>query len=249
MGFYEFGELLKLERLGKGHTQLEMVEKLNDARVSDKETKWTTSSYSLIEKGERRVSVPELVSFSKILGFSITDFMSQVYEIPYEKALPAFNFEKFRSVLLYVLDNCKEREFFGKTILYKLLYFSDFNYYEKTQNYLTGLRYSKLPMGPVPNALEFFEELIDRGDISYREKKVGDYTAHQYSNEVEPDLSFLSVEELRVIDDVLEEHSHRTASQISHYSHGDAPWLETENYQIIDYNLVVNRNNKYKYVK
>lgn len=42
-----------------------------------------------------------------------------------------FNNEKFKTVLSYIIYRCENKDNVGKTIICKLLYFSDFNDYEK----------------------------------------------------------------------------------------------------------------------
>lgn len=62
-------------------------------------------------------------------------------------------------------------------------------------------------------------------------------------------MTKLNVEEVAVIDDVLVKLSNMSANEISEYSHGDSPWLETGDFEEINYNLVYKRNEKYKYNK
>jgi transcriptional regulator with XRE-family HTH domain len=53
---------------------------------------------------------------------------------------------RFKQALLYILSKCGQRPNIGKTILNKLLYFSDFNFYEKNgERSITGTQYVKLP--------------------------------------------------------------------------------------------------------
>ena len=54
-------------------------------------------------------------------------------------------FYKFKQVLLYILNKCGQKPNVGKTVLNKLLYFADFNYYEKYFESITGVEYVKLP--------------------------------------------------------------------------------------------------------
>ncbi|QQS18171.1 hypothetical protein IPL68_06065 [Candidatus Saccharibacteria bacterium] len=52
---------------------------------------------------------------------------------------PQTNPEKLREVLLYVLGKVGAKPNVGETVLYKLLYFIDFDYYEKLANPLPAL--------------------------------------------------------------------------------------------------------------
>ena len=42
-----------------------------------------------------------------------------------------FDKEKFKCLLSYIINRCENKKNVGKTVICKLLYFSDFNYYEK----------------------------------------------------------------------------------------------------------------------
>ena len=64
--------------------------------------------------------------------------------------MPTLQVDKFKNVLLYILERCAGKPNVGETVLYKLLYFADFNYYELYEEHLTGAKYRKLPFGPVP---------------------------------------------------------------------------------------------------
>ena len=62
---------------------------------------------------------------------------------------PTLNVYKFKNILLYILERYAGKPNVRETILSKLLYFSDFNYYELYNEHLTGSKYLKLPYGPV----------------------------------------------------------------------------------------------------
>lgn len=53
---------------------------------------------------------------------------------------------KLKHLILYILGKCGQKPNMGKILLNKLLYFSDFDYFEKTGEAITGTIYRKLPM-------------------------------------------------------------------------------------------------------
>ena len=65
----------------------------------------------------------------------------------------SLNRKKYQNAVLYLCRKLKG-EVRGKKKLAKLLYFADFDLYEKIQKSITGDVYNALPMGPVPSALE-----------------------------------------------------------------------------------------------
>ncbi|ODS41187.1 hypothetical protein BEH94_09630 [Candidatus Altiarchaeales archaeon WOR_SM1_SCG] len=159
------------------------------------------------------------------------------------------NRKKFESVLLYILKRCGSYPQVGKTVIYKLLYFSDFNYYELYEKHLTGEIYRKIDRGPAPCNLEkIADEMIEENklqkiEISLDGKK--QIKQIKYLPLIDPDLSVLNAREIKVINDVISEISPMNASQISAYSHGDMPWKATGDKEIIDYELVFYRDPVY----
>lgn len=77
-----------------------------------------------------------------------------------------FNKEKFKSVIHYIINKCDNGPKVGRTVLYKLLYFSEFNYFELFEKGISNEVYKKYPRGPVPiHFLDCKNELIAEGKI------------------------------------------------------------------------------------
>lgn len=155
----------------------------------------------------------------------------------------SFEIEKFKEVLHYIIDVCGHQDNVGKTVLYKLLYFSDFDFYELYEEKITGETYTRLPLGPAPkhfkkavNELKN-EEKITENMIKFDSKAY----QYRYSSIKKPNLDCLSTKELNVIENVLHRCSKMSAAQISDYSHEDLPWKATDMYTSIDYELVFYR--------
>jgi len=134
----------------------------------------------------------------------------------------------------------------GETVLYKLLYFIDFDYYEKYEEQLIGAKYIKNTYGPSPVGFNrLVERMIKDGDVEKVESEYFQYPQRKYLPRRKPDLSLLNANEKEVIDDVLNNLSDMTATQISEYSHGDVPWLTTDNQKAIEYESVFYRTPAY----
>lgn len=150
--------------------------------------------------------------------------------------------EKFKAVLHYIVSQCGHKDNVGKTVMYKLLYFSDFDFYELFEEKMTGESYKKLSKGPAPeNFNSAISELESEGKIT--EKRVDYGKAHQYrySSLKEPDMELLSIQEIKVINDVLGKCSSMSARKISDYSYEDLPWQAADLYKPINYELVFYR--------
>ena len=130
--------------------------------------------------------------------------------------------EKFKSMIHYIISRCQTKDNFARVVLYKLLYFSDFDNYEKYEKPISGETYIRKQMGPVHS--HFFEainELIDEGKIDDHSQRVINYSKYKYSSLTDPDISLLSSDEVQVMDDTINKLSHFYSEEISQYSHGD----------------------------
>ena len=156
-----------------------------------------------------------------------------------------FNKEKFKELLHYIIFKCGNKSNVGRTVLYKLLYFSDFNYYELYEKSLTNETYKKYPYGPAPqHFISSIKELEEEGKIKETTKPYLDNVKYDYYSLKTPDFKF-SNDEITVIDDVINKLGNKNATEISEYSHGDMPWRATEDYEIIDYGFVFYRDPEY----
>lgn len=218
-------------------------------------------SISQIENGDRRVTAEELKKFSEIFGVSADNVLNMEVdpEIILEKtknikqnrtqiriSIPLENIEKFKEVLLYILHKVGSKPNIGETVIYKLLYFCDFDYYEMYEEQLIGARYQKNHYGPTP--VEFkkiIDEMIENEEITPIKNKYFKYPQTKYLPLRNFNLTRLKANEIKVIDSVLNKLSDMNAAQISEYSHNDVPWLTTEDGEIIDYEAVFYREPRY----
>lgn len=239
-------------RKAKGYSQEDLAKFLDIPR----------SSVAQIELGNRNVSLIELIRLSEVLGFSLDRFLAKEYkaegDILEEKprqagttqkvrvSVPELRLDKFRNILLYILERCAGKPNVGETVLYKLLYFSDFNFYEIYEEHLTGAQYRKLPYGPVPQKLEsIFGQMIEMGLLQRIKTEYHGYPQTRYIPTTKADLRKMTAAEKDVIDRVIERFSDWSAAAISDYSHRDLPWKATEDGDIIDYELTFYRESPF----
>jgi len=203
------------------------------------------------------VGIFELQKLAMVLGFSLDEFMSEDFDINEDVDLkeeqntnsdevrisvPKFNVEKFKNVLLYILERCAGKPNVGETVLYKLLYFSDFNYYELYEDHLTGAKYRKLPYGPVPQKLDaIIHQMIENNQLQRLKTEYHGFSQTRYLPLEKADLTKLKASEKEVIDRVIEQMSDWSATAISNYSHKDMPWLASKEGEDINYELVFYR--------
>ncbi len=241
------GERIAELRKKKGLSQEDLATIINMSRPS----------LAQIELGNRSVDALELRRLSLALEFSLDDFMSQDFVIhddvgkkskaksPKQAeriSVAKLQVEKFKNVLLYILERCAGKPNVGETVLYKLLYFADFNHYELYEEHLTGATYRKLPYGPVPHRLDsIIKQMIDEKQLQRVKTEYHGYPQTRYLPLEKADLTALRASEKEVLDRVIEAMSDWSAATISNYSHKDMPWLASKEGEIINYELVFYR--------
>jgi len=216
---------------------------------------------SQIENGERKISAEEIATLSKVFNMT-TDVLldlDQDIEVILEKtteqktkekneiriSVPQKNLEKFKEVLLYVLSKVGSKPNVGESVIYKLLYFIDFNYYEKYEEQLIGATYIKNHYGPTPKEFIKIVEEMEGKDLAKVQDNYFQYPQTKYLPLREPDLTKINAQEQKVIDDVLNALSDMNATQISEYSHNDVPWQTADKEAVIDYESVFYRTPPY----
>lgn len=248
---------LSQKQIGQRVSELRKMKGLSQEDLS-KSVKISRPSLAQIELGNRGIDVLELQKLSLVLGFSLDDFMSndfsasQVVDIREEKkekkeeeriSVPTLQVNKFKNVLLYILERCAGKPNVGETVLYKLLYFSDFNYYELYEEHLTGAKYRKLPYGPVPQKLDtIIGQMIKNGQLQRVKTEYHGYPQIRYLPLEKADLTELKASETEIIDRVIEQMSDWSAAAISDYSHKDMPWLASKDGEEINYELAFYRD-------
>jgi len=159
---------------------------------------------------------------------------------------PQIKPERLREVLLYVINKVGAKSNVGETVIYKLLYFIDFDYYEKTGRSITGMTYIRNHYGPTPSLT--FEKIVKgmeaRKDLEVITTKFFKNTQKKYLPRVKPVLNELSADELSHINQVLHRLSDKTATELSALSHKDMPWIVTKQGEPINYRYVFYRTDK-----
>lgn len=246
----ELGKRIALLRNIKGLTQDELSSSISISRPS----------LVQIEKGTRHIKVSELKAIAEILNFSLDEIMSQEFNIDLlpkktevgdnepeiRISVPEINLAKFKNLILYILERCGGKPNIGETVLYKLLYFSDFNYYELYEEHLSGALYRKLPNGPVPLSVDIvLKNMIDENQLKSFKAEYFGYSQKRYIPLVNANLKLFNGAEIETVDKVIELLSDMSAAEISRYSHGDMPWKASKDMDNIDYELAFYRQAPY----
>ena len=252
MDFYaRLGGRVRALREAHNLTQQELAARLNINRPAVVQ----------MEKGKRKICTEEALQLAEVFGITLGALIdpNKDIKVVLEEAkqdnlqtpqirinVPQRHLAKFREVFLYILDRVGSKPNMGETVIYKLLYFIDFDFYEMYEEQLIGAAYQKNTYGPTPvEFAKIVQGMIASGEIEKAKRDFHGYPQTRYLPLREPDLSILRGNEVKVIDWVLNRLSDMNATQISEYSHGDIPWLTTDDNAIIEYESVFYRTPQY----
>ena len=235
-------------RKKQGVSQAFVAEKIGVSRAS----------YIEIEKGAKELTLSQANKIAEIFNISLNEFISGEtisdivvsFEEPDVKKtkkeiridVPQKNLKKFKEVLLYILERVGSKPNVGMTVLYKLLYFIDFDYYEKFEEQLVGATYIKNHFGPTPVEFKKILEKMEKGgELETVKSKYFQHDQTKYLPRRQSDISVLNATEIKHIDEVLARLSDKSAAELSDYSHKDVPWITAEDGKPLSYESVFYR--------
>ena len=156
--------------------------------------------------------------------------------------IPQKKIDKFKEVLIYILNKVGAKPNIGQVVLYKLLYFIDFDFYELYEEQLIGAEYIKNKFGPTPvDFKKIVTEMENNNELQEIKIVYYDRPQTKYLPKRAANLDCLTAKEIKHIDDILDKYSDKSATELSALSHKDIPWISTEEGQIIDYESVFYR--------
>lgn len=230
-------------------------------------------TYMQTEKGERELTISEAQKLASIFSVSFKNLLSEdkkdqrtanrsgagkkEKKIPSMRlrvnkktdkpemriSVPRQNLKKFKEVLLYIIEKVGARPNIGETAIYKLLYFIDFDYYEKFEEQLIGAKYIKNHFGPTPIAFKkIADEMIAEEEIEKIKSKHFQYEQKKYLPRRSANLEILSAQEIQHVDEVLARLAWKNAAELSDYSHSDTPWRVHKMGEEISYETVFYRD-------
>jgi len=211
----------------------------------------------------RDMSVKEAQKLARFFGLSLENFLAgkKIPELKVELekpkkiktqkpesrvSVPQEKVEKFKEVLLYILERIGARPNIGEAVVCKLIYFIDFDYYEKFEEQLIGAKYIKNHFGPTPVAFsEIVTQMEKNGDLTHVTKKYFQHEQKKYLPRRSANLSNFSAQEKELIDWEIERFKDFNATKMRDYSHKDVPWVGAEDLQPINYEAVFSRTDEF----
>lgn len=148
-----------------------------------------------------------------------------------------YSAEKMQQVILFFLERINNVHL-GRTKLMKLLYYVDFDHFEKQGKSITGAMYRKRPHGPVPDQAQgLIRDMARKGLVQAVKAKRAKYAQHRLIAQARFNAACFSGEELRTLEKVAEKWEDASAAQIEAASHAESPWQATKEGTRIDYEL------------
>jgi len=217
-------------------------------------------TYLQIERGERELTISEAKKLAGLFDMSLENFLASKepkHSVTIEKEsvnkaddlhirVTKKDLDKFKQVLLYILNKVGGKPNVGETVLHKLLYFIDFDYYEKFEENLMGATYIKNYHGPTSIELgSIIKEMQEEGEIEAVNSQYFKYLQKKYLPRMRPNLDVLSAREVEHIDNVLARLSDKNAAELESYSHEDIPWKAAQDGKPLSYESVFYRDERY----
>jgi len=248
------GKFIKAQRNKRSLTQEEIAKAIGITR----------QTLNKIESDSANLDLPQAKKLAQIFNISLDDLYEcrDISETPFEIeengkfrvsesneiriSIPKSNVSKLKETLIYMLNKVGAKPNIGETVLYKLLYFIDFDFYEKYEEQIIGCTYIKNHHGPTPAEFtKVMDQMIKDREVEKVKSEYFKYPQTKYLALRAPNLEILKANELALIDDVLCRLSDKNANQISDYSHNDVSWITAENGKTINYESVFYRTREY----
>ncbi len=241
--YRQLGSRIQRLREGMGVSQEVLAEQLD----------LTRQAIGQIEKGARKIDSLELAKLADFFSLTTDEllkFSLEERERPNRAQASGIHLDpvKFENLILYILEKCGGKPNIGETVLYKILYFIDFDSFENLGSPVTGMSYVKLQYGPVPRKKDYdavIKNMKSAGKLNIFTHAYYGKMQCRYVALTQPDLSFFSAAEIDVIHKVINRLSDMNATEITEYVHGDVPWKITPDGNNIDYQAVFEREVPY----
>ena len=157
-----------------------------------------------------------------------------------EPKLRTFKFdrERFKELIVYVVERCQDDPAFGAVKLNKILYYADFDTYRLLGTPISGATYRKLQAGPAPRELLMArDELIAERRI--RQESRPYFNRRQRRLVLEEgegaNAETFSAQEREIIDSAIAFLWPMSAREASDYAHRELGWSLAAEREVIPY--------------
>lgn len=131
--------------------------------------------------------------------------------------------DRLREAALYVMEKCKDQDWFGLTKLNKILWRADFEAYAARRSPVTGRMYQRLAQGPAPvEMLPILDEMLSGGLMRIDIIPLGRFEEKRPVALASASLRYFSKDDLAYLDQAIEFYCTYTGRDVSEHSHGVA---------------------------
>jgi hypothetical protein len=135
------------------------------------------------------------------------------------------NYQKFKELILEICDQSIDDDYCGAVKLNKLLFFVDLKSYAKLGRSISGQKYQKLKLGPVPmQILPVLKDMENNGDIQRTSKMVHGYEQQKTIPTRKSNTAVFDRDELSVINETIKCFKKANSRDISEKSHEFIGW-------------------------
>ncbi len=217
-------------------------------------------SYVAIEAGRKELTISQAQKIADFFQISFSAFIrgeiSPLAELDSAErsvqqaaadelriSIPQHKTAVFREVLLYILNKVGGKPNVGQTVLYKLLYFIDFDFYELYEKQLIGAKYIHNHYGPTPVGFnEIIEQMQADGELEQVDSDYFNFPQTKYLARREADLAVIGdAVAIKHIDKEIERLADKSANELTELSHKDVPWISAQHGELLDYEAVFYR--------
>jgi hypothetical protein len=147
-----------------------------------------------------------------------------------------FNKEKFKEMILCIVEKSKKDERFGAVKLNKILYYSDFIAYRNLGHSVTGATYQHLGEGPAPKEfLQAKEELEQEKLVNTEYRPYFNRVQHRLVAKRSCNKGLFSSDEMDIVDIVIKALWEFNGTEVSLQSHKEYGYKLTEEGETIPY--------------
>lgn len=147
--------------------------------------------------------------------------------------------EKLDDLVLYIARQSECDPDFGAIKMQKILFMAEFGHYARYGSPITGKKFQKWRDGPVMPAYRYAEaRLTGAKKAAIQERSVGPRTQKRLVALTEPDLTRLSADEIKSVDEAIDALSGMNAGDVSRWSHEFVGWKAARPNEVIPHETV-----------
>lgn len=145
----------------------------------------------------------------------------------------ALDFGKIVDAINYFASNREVKSLYTVKLM-KLLWYADFLCFKRYRHSITGLAYLALPMGAVPAG---YQNILELNGICYESEYIADNTGNRFVCDEGYLPRFLTDEEVRVIDTIIQQFGHMSKTALVEHMHAESAFILTHKLDAIAYSF------------